>query len=465
MTRAVDQVTAHVLETRSGDIPDAARTAAGVFAFDTAAVGVAGASAPLARAVRAAARGWGAPAPGGPQAGVLGTGEKLPAASAAFVNGFQIHCQEFDCVHEPAVVHPMATIFAALAAQAQNTPVSGADFGAALAVSVDVAAGLGVAANNPIRFFRPATAGLFGATLGVARLRGLTHEITKDALGQALGHAAGVMQAHVEGRPTLPIQIGNAARAAHLACDLAAAGVPGPHDVFEGPYAYFPLFEGDWDISALTGALGRVWRITQVSHKPYPTGRAANGGVTLMQDLRAQGAHADAIDKVELIGPPIIHRLVGRPLITPLPANYARLCFAYLGAVALTTGDVQLSDFTPERLNDPALHALGARITVHDDGSTDPAAFAPQTARATLRDGRVLEARIDAVYGSPAAPMTPDEARAKAMACFAFGGLDATAAEALADSWSNLDVHADIGDLIAATCTPSSHQPTDRSPT
>jgi len=48
---------------------------------------------------------------GAAEATVWGTGQRLPvAAAAAMVNAYQIHSQEFDCVHEGAVVHPMAAI-------------------------------------------------------------------------------------------------------------------------------------------------------------------------------------------------------------------------------------------------------------------------------------------------------------------------------------------------------------------
>ena len=64
---------------------------------------------------------WGEPgADGGGR--VLGrSGLRLPAPHAAFVNAFQIHSQEFDCVHEPAVVHPLATIASALLAEADRS--------------------------------------------------------------------------------------------------------------------------------------------------------------------------------------------------------------------------------------------------------------------------------------------------------------------------------------------------------
>lgn len=411
----------HVLETPFDAFSPQAVAAARTFILDTLGVGIAGAKAPYADALLRATRKWGGPGVSG-AAHVLGSGVRLPAPSAAFVNGFQIHCQEYDCVHEPAVVHPMATIFAALLAETECRPaVSGADLIAAVILAVDVAAGLGVAATSAIRFFRPANAGLFGATLGVARLREMTIGQALDALGFALAHCSGTMQAHVEGKPALPVQIGNAARAAIMACDIAQAGMPGPHDVFEGPFGYLKLFESGYDLAPVLGALGKTWRICEVSHKPFPTGRAAQGGIVLMLRLRQMGVVAEDIETLTLTAPPLIKRLVGRPYRDDMGPSYARLCFAYCGATALLNGRLGLDDFSDKSIRDPAVAALARRISVAEDGSTDPAAFTPQRASARLATGRTQSAEIFSLYGSPADPLTRETHIEKFQACVAFG--------------------------------------------
>ncbi|MCR9129680.1 MAG: MmgE/PrpD family protein [Alphaproteobacteria bacterium] len=413
-------IACHVLRMSWDDVPPVSQAAMKAFLLDTLAVGVAGRRAWLADPILHVARSWG-DAGDGPKAAVWGGGPVLPVASAAFVNGFQIHCQEYDCVHEPAVVHPMAVIGAAVSAEAEARDATGADYLAALTGAVDVAAGLGAATQSAIRFFRPATAGLFGATLGVARLRGLDVQQSLDALGYALAQAAGTMQAHVEGKPALPVQIASAARAAIVACDLAEAGLPGPHHVFDGPYGYLPLFEECADSEAFRRDLSPGKRIGEVSYKPFPTGRAAQGGIVLMQRLRELGVRAEEVQSIRLIAPPLIERLVGRRPKAGMQINYARLCFAYSGAVALKTGTIGLADFTAEALNDAGTLALADKITVESDGSDDPAAFAPQIIEAKLTSGGTETARIDALYGSPTDPMREADVAAKRAECLAFG--------------------------------------------
>ena len=45
---------------------------------------------------------------------------RLPAAGAAFLNAWQMHNQEFDCLHEGAVVHAMASVLPAALAVAET---------------------------------------------------------------------------------------------------------------------------------------------------------------------------------------------------------------------------------------------------------------------------------------------------------------------------------------------------------
>ena len=409
---------AHSSSVMLENLPDTVVHAIGNFTLDTIGVGIAGVRSPYAAGVTQVARGWG----DGGDAHCFVTGHALPAASAAFVNAFQAHALEFDCVHEGAVLHPFTVVVPVLLAEAQRVGLDGANFIAACAAGVEVATGLGVSATSQIRFFRPATCGLFGATAALALARGLDAEITAHAFGYALAFASGTMQAHVEGTPALAASVGAAARSAFTAVDLAQAGLPGPAGSIDGPFGYLNLCELESDIAPILASLGKVWRAGEVSWKPFPTGRAAHGGIDMILSLRAQGLTADNLASLTIYAPPLIHHLVGRPIApAPLEVNYARLCLPYVGAVALVTGGVTLSDFTPERLSDPLIHAVGAKIHVVINDVTNQSAFTPQRTVATLTDGSVLEVSIDALLGAPVRPLSRAQHLAKFHACSAYG--------------------------------------------
>lgn len=414
----------HALSLRWADLSADVQARAQTFLHDSLAVGVAGRNAAHADAVLAMVQGWGA----GDVAGVLGRpGLRLPAPSAAFINGFQIHGQEYDCVHEPAVLHPMATVLAALLAEtARGEPVTGQQFLTAIVAGVDVAVTLGIAAPDALKFFRPATAGIFGCVAAIASLRAMPREVALDAFGHALALVSGTMQAHVEGKPALPVQVANAARGSLVAIDLARGGMPGVTRPLDGPFGYFPLMEVREALAPALARLGQGHRITEVSWKPFPTGRAGHGGIVAVQQLRdEQGLAAADLASLEYQAPPLIHRLVGRPARAGMEPGYARLCMQYLAAVTLLRGKVTLGDFTRESLDDPAVLALAAKIAVIADDNPDLAAFVPARAVARTVDGRVLTQDVTAQLGSPQWPLSDTQHMDKALGCLAFAGLEA----------------------------------------
>lgn len=392
----------------SHQLPAPVRNAAIQLLGDTLAVGAAGSTAPGAEKVFAAARLWGE----GADSRVLARNVRLPAAGAAFVNAFQIHCLEWDAVHEPAVVHALSTVTAAVMAAIDRRGGCDPDVAlTAVAVGVDVASGLGIAARSPLRFFRPATAGCIGAALAVARIDAV--ENVDDVLGLAYSQCAGTMQAHVEGSIALPLQIAGAARAAITAVDLVKSGLTGPHDVLEGPFGYFKLFD-DGDLAAYTDTIGSIWRIAEVSIKPFPSGRASHGVLATLDVLRREGqADPQSIARIEAFVPPLVHRLVGRPLQPAMTPAYARLCLPLLSALMLIDGRIDPRRFTPQVFADPAIGALASKLVITRDGNDDPNALAPQRIVITRTDGNTIEQTIPNVLGHPRAPMSAAQNDAK----------------------------------------------------
>ena len=411
----LDSLTALATETAFDDLPAAAVNAAQTFLLDSLAVGVAGRTGAWRDAAVRAALAWGT----GAAARILGDGLAVPPATAAFVNAYQMHCLEFDCVHEAAVAHVMTPVAAAALAESERSRVDGRRLLLALVLGVEIAAVLGIAANAPLRFFRPATVGVFGAATAIAALRRLDRAGVRRCFGHALGQVAGTMQAHEEGKPTLPVQLGAAARAGLVAADLAESGMPAPSEALEGRHGYFPLFETAFDTAAAGRRVGTVWRVTELSHKPYPTGRATHGGIEAVLRLRSRGVRPDNLVRMTLSAPPLIHHLVVRPAREAMAPSYARLCFAYTGAVALACGRVGIEHFTDDELRRNAYLSLASRIAATVNDESDPAAFVPQVLSAHLVGGACMSERVDALRGAPAHPLSAAARESKVRCCIA----------------------------------------------
>ena len=390
-------------------LPPQVRADAERLLADTLAVGAAGADSPGAKNLLGSISRAGS----GEAARSL-NGWRAPEASAAFFNGFAIHCLEWDAVHEPAVVHALSVVTAALLAASDRRGGSDPDaFLTALAIGVDIASGLGISATGPMRFFRPATAGVIGAALAVARLDGLSRAQMADVLGLAYSFAGGTMQAHVEASIALPLQIGRAAQAAVQAVDLVKATMDGPHDVLEGPFGYAALIE-PLDLSRYTPTLGEIWRISEISIKPFPSGRASHAVLGTLADIRESGR---SIQSITAHVPPLIQRLVGRPMTDVMTPGYARLCLPLLTALMLRDGRVDPRRFTPETFADPLIVELAQKVTVVLDGNPNGNALSPQRLEIIYADGSRDDHVIESTLGSPAAPMTSAQSAAKYDLC------------------------------------------------
>jgi 2-methylcitrate dehydratase PrpD len=407
----------HALETRFADLPATAVERAKVYVLDSLGVGIAGSSVDGGEGLLRVASGWGEG-----RVPVWGRAARLSAPAVAFLNAWQTHNQEYDCLHEGAVVHAMATVLpVSLAAAELRGGVSGAELIAAIAVGTDIAAGLGLASQSAFRFFRPGTAGGFGSVAAAGRILGLDSRTLEAAFAWQLAQVSGTMQAHTEGSPILPVQLAFNARAALQSCEMATLGFAPAREIFEGAYGYLALFEGTYDLAPILDSLGRTWRIADFSHKPFPAGRATHGGIEGVMALQAQHRFAAAdVDRVGIDAPPLIVRLVGRPLVSPVEPSYARLCLQYAVAKVLQKGSLDLADFRGDALTDPETHALAARVTTRDDGNPDPNALAPQRVTVHLKNGAALSWRCETMLANPARPLTREQHLAKFRRCLDF---------------------------------------------
>ncbi|MCC5975232.1 MAG: MmgE/PrpD family protein [Rubellimicrobium sp.] len=454
MSNPLERIAAHVTGTGYADLPASAVGRVKTFLLDTLGVGIAGSSGAGVEELIGLARGWG----GEEQATVWLTGERMSAGSAAIVNAYQIHCLEFDCVHEGAVLHPMATILSAVLAwaereSAKGRPVGGRDLVTALAVGVDVSTMLGIVTEAPIRFFRPATAGGFGAVAAIGQLARFSDRQVMDALGAQYAQCSGTLQPHAEGSPMLGMQVGFNARAAIMSADLAAAGFRGPHEIFTGPYNYFRLLEGaDCDLSAFLPSLGRDWQIEAMSHKPWPSGRLTHGVVDALGRLmRDKGFGADDVAHVRAEVPPLVFRLVGRPDVAEPEANYAKLCLRFVAGCFLAKGRVDVPDFRGAALSDSNVHAQAAKVDVVLDSNPDENALDPQRVTVRLTSGLEHAITLPHVFGHPAVPLSEAQNEEKFRRCAGYGRLPLPDPDRLIAAVAGIETLQDIAELPRLT--------------
>ena len=447
---AIHALVRHVVSSRYEDLSQRAVDAPKTFILDSFGVAIVGTLAPGVPETLSVLNDWG----GKPESTVWVSGERLPAPPAAMMNSFLMHNQEFDCVHDQAVVHAFTSALpAALAVAEAKGGVNGRDLLTAVALGVDVSCSIGISSRSPMAHFRPGTAGAFGAVAAAGKIAGFDEAALSNAMGIVYSQICGTLQPHHEGAQVISMQVGFNVRAALTAVSLAARGIKGASGVLEGRYGYFRLFEGEYDVKDVRANLGRVWQVEQIGHKPFPCGRLTHGAIEAALALKDKhGFTAGDVQECEVVAPPLVYRLVGRPLEKGAPSpQYAKLSIPFVVAVALIQGTVFVNDFWEEGLSGPAVHELAHRIkVVQDPEIQDENIMVPLRIRIRLKDGTGHELNLDQVIGHPDKPLTRQRHLGKFQACWEAGAghLPEDNRGQLADLLDNLEDAPSVEEII-----------------
>ncbi len=415
-------------DVRAGGLPDDLRADVARRVLDLLGNSLAATTEQPARTVTAVARSWG----GDPQATLIGGGGlRLPAPSAALVNGTLAHSLDFDDTHLPSVLHPSSPVIPAALAVAEARGSSGAALLDAAGVGIEVTVRLGMAGydrelGNSVFFERGLHAtsicGTIGAAVAAATLSGLDAAGIADAAAIAASMGAGVIEANRTGGTVKRVHCGWAAHAGVAAASMAEHGITGPPTVLEGRFGFLQAYCGDQvDLSALTDGLGERWELPGIFFKPYPCNHFTHAGIDAALRLRGAGVDPADVESIELGAPGAVLRTIAEPAgekARPRSGYHAAFSGPYTVAAALLGGGglgVFHEDFTDEAAADADRLALAAKVRCFADSRCDeifPYQF-PAVLRVRLRDGRELEERVEVNRGGPGDPLSADEVATK----------------------------------------------------
>ncbi|MQY16973.1 MmgE/PrpD family protein [Nocardia macrotermitis] len=376
-----------------------------------------------AEVVRAVVADWG----GNPAGTALGIADKLPAPSAALVNGTLAHSLDFDDTHLPSVLHPSSAVIPAALAVAERTGASGPSFLDAATVGIEVTCRLGMAGYdeenaNSVFFDRgqhaTAICGAVGAAVAAGMLLGLDAEQITSAIGIACSMGSGVIEANRTGGTVKRIHCGWAAHAGVVAAQMAQHGLTGPPTVLEGRFGFLQAFCGDrFDIEQVTRGLGERWETPGIFFKPYPCNHFTHAGVDAALRLRRAGIDPARITELTLGVPEPVLRTIGEPIEEkrrPRSGYHGAFSGPYTVAAALLGGGglgVFHEDFTDAAVRDPARLAIADKVNVVADPECTrifPRQF-PAVLTAHLDDGTTRTERISQNRGGPANPLSERE--------------------------------------------------------
>jgi 2-methylcitrate dehydratase PrpD len=405
---------------------------------------------------------------GTPEATVMGSPTRLPAASAAMVNGVAAHALDFDDTHGPSVCHASAVVVPAALALAEAVGATGAEVLAAVIVGTEVVCVIGMATPGEFhaRGFHPTSiCGAFGAAAAAARILHLDRATTVSALGLVGSFASGLLAYVAEGTRTKPLHAGWAAQAGVQAALLARAGAEGPTSVLDGRDGLYASHTGATpDLGPLLDELGRTWQSLEIALKAYPACHFIHACIDAAAAASERLGMPDAasIERVDVRLPSTGVRMTLDPLESksqPRTPYDAKFSLPFSVASHLVHGRLDVMSYAPSAIGDERVLALARRFAYREWSVAEaPAPFAGEV-RLGLDDGRAEHVRVDHPRGAPANPMSRSDIRSK-FAANAGTALDAARAHRFADELERLEEIASVTELLEplAQARPSSAQ-------
>jgi 2-methylcitrate dehydratase PrpD len=370
----------------------------------------------------------------------IGHGRLLTSYDAALVNGTAAHGEDFDDTFEGGPVHAGAVVVPAVLAVAEERGLAGDAVAKGVAVGVELLCRGSLVTPQAIHkagFHPTAVLGALAAAAAVGAAIGLDGPRIARAIGTSGSMASGIIEYLADGSWTKRLHAGWAAQAGIRAARLAEADFVGPVTVLEGSHGFYKAFAPSRkpDFAPLVDNLGRDWVTATLAFKPYACGTMTQPFVDCAIDLAGQAISADDIvEMVCEVGEGTVHRLwEPLDLKRAVPNGYAgKFSTPYCIAVGLIDGKAGLEQFTDERVLDPRVRALAAKVGyVIDPDNEYPRNFTGHI-RAKLKDGSTREVRRGHMRGGQHEPLTDRDIRQKFLDNARFGGWPEARANAVA---------------------------------
>ncbi len=395
---------------------------------------------------------------GEPAATVFGTGARSSIGFAAMANTVMIRSLDWnDGMLARGGGHPSDLIGGVVAA-GEAYQRSGADVFAAMILAYEVLGGLGRVAEA---YPRGWDQGLF-MTVATALAAGTLAGLTPEQLGQAVSLAiVPAIPLLVTRRGTLSGWKGAATSAAVMhgidAARLAGCGMTGPAEPFAGTAGVFDQVTGPFDLTLPADAGGPM--VIEVSHlKHYPAEGHSQALLAVLPEV-GRFAPIEDIVSIEVEAYRVLVNAIGSDPSCWDPHNRetADHSLPYLLATALVDGDITLDSFRPERIADPALRPVMAKVAVTENPeftagyrqgsamSADPRV----SIRVVRTDGVEFRREVTYPKGHPGNPMTDADVEAKfRRACH--GIVPDEQRDRIRTAWSGIE---DAPDMAVLTAT------------
>jgi 2-methylcitrate dehydratase len=451
---------ARFVVTRSwDDLSGAARSALKIRVLDALGCALGAHAAGPVVAIRAQLEDFG----GRPLCTLIGGGATAPDRAALY-NGALVRYLDFnDSYFAPGeTCHPSDNLAPVLAA-AEYAEASGQELLVALAVAYQVQCRLSDEAPVRAKGFDHTTQGAYAAAAGAAKALRLDESATANAIAIA-GTALNALRVTRTGALSQwkGLAYPFAASGAVTACFLAARGITGPAEVFEGNKGFMDTIAGrfrlDWEDEDIE-------RVRRTFLKRFDAEIHSQSALEALLELReTHDVEPCELERIELETFQVAYDIIGggeeggkKQIRTKEQADHS---LPYLLAVALLDGQVMPEQFASERIVRPDVQGLLRRVEVRpaaDLTARFPAEHACRL-RLHLANGTTLAADKADYAGFLTRPMSWEQAQEK-FERLAAGAIEPEVAAALIAAVDTLDER-ETRDLTSLLARAAAHETT-----
>ena len=355
---------------------------------------------------------------GNPQATLIGSGRKVSAIDASFLNSLMIRALDFNDIYwkqDPS--HPSDIMPAAMACGELNVK-GGKDLILGIVLGHEIEMRLCEAAFPGIREvgWHHATLTAFASPFVAAKMLDLDVEATIMACGISASHS-GSFGSVTAGKLTKMKNTVDpmACRSGVEGALLARAGFQGPEPIFEGREGLGHCISKEWKWDIVTDGLGDSWRILNCSMKGAPVEALIHTPLTVVLALREKyGVTADNLVECRVKTIARAAEILSDPSkYDPKTKETADHSLPYCLAVAIADGKVTTQSFKEKRILDPALRPVLSKIKVEVEPEFEALFPRLQPCEVTIKlaDGSEHTDRMDFPMGDPRSrPSQPDAA-------------------------------------------------------
>src|SRR5246500_704634 len=390
---------------------------------------------------------------------IIGTAQKTSPRFAALVNGISIHADDFDDTQLAAakdrvyglLTHPTVPVLPAIFAIAEQRVVSGKEWMAAYHLGVEVECKIAEAIaprHYEDGFHTTGTCGPFGSAAACSKLLNFDLLNTLKTFGLAASNSGGLRENF--GTMTKPYQAGHAAESGIVSAELVGLGWTAAEQILEADRGFFHAAGGSYDAAAIMDRLGNPWTFASpgVSLKPYPSGSLTHPAMTeLARLIEAHKIQATQVEKVDVdanhnMTTSLLHH-------QPKTGLEAKFSMEFCLAILLLECKAGLGDFLDKVVQRPDVQDMIRKINFYVDPEAESAGYDKMTSilKIHLTDGRIIAGRADFGKGSPANPMSFDDAATKFRGCAEFAEWPKTKTKNIIAFTKSLEAAPDVSAL------------------